>query len=456
MKEKLLATFVLAALLLTVSVNAQEETPVVLSTDSNCPDALVTSVAANKIGAPVLLTDPDTLSSETEEELGELTVETLYIIGGPEVVSPGIEESLAETYEVVRLWGTTRYGTAVEVATYFWETAPKVLLVWDTLEGPHEGRCGLISEAKDLAIQEDIPVLLIPQDSIPEQVAEALVTLGTEEVILVGNLGSAVTDALAGLEIEVSEELKGTDINETKERVREKVRLKIRTRTERPLVVVAVGHWSDTIKVPYRPNGTSRHISSEDQIDDLITEIEENNYTNIKVVGQPELAQTVYDRLAEAGIDADLVSGRNAAAVAAAVMRQELARIRARSAAIKEHIRQMYQRRVTAELNNSDSFIERARALLNEATLPEATKERVLGQLREIKRDIDDKVSAGNYSQAWAVYNKLKSRVARITWDYRSRLVSAYRNLIQQETRLQTAVHKLSTLRQRVLAASAD
>jgi putative cell wall-binding protein len=428
------------------TVAAEDIESVILTTDTNYPDTLVASLAANKIGAPVLLTSARELPAETEEELNNLSPSNIYIIGGPAVVSKSLEESLSIEYTVVRLWGMTRYGTAVEVAEYFWESAPQALLVWDALKKPGDGNSELVSEARDLAMQDEMPMLLIGKNHIPGQVVDALNNLSVESVVLVGNVGSDVIDTLDEMGIEISEQIKGEDVNKTRTKLRDRIMEKLRTRTDRPLVVVAIGNWSDTIKAPYRPNGTSRHITSEGQIDDLIAEIQDNNYSRIKVVGKPALAQIVYDRLTDAGIEAELISG-GPAKVAANITRKELARIKQRLMDVKHELEAAFRRRIVASLNDTENIIQDAEEILEQAGISEETKERLLDQLREMKQDIDEKIAEGNYSLAWVLYGKLKGKATRLTWDYKARLESAYKKLLDSETTLNTTIESLRKFR---------
>ncbi len=459
MKAKLLMAFVLTALLFTAASAAAEEIDsVILTTDNHYPDSIVAAVTANKIGAPVLLTSPGELDNDTLAEIEELSPETIYIVGGPAAISEDVESTLAGSYNVVRIWGVTRFGTAAELALYFWEDAPKAVLAWDVLGLADEGEYELLSEVKDLAIQEDLPVLLTKKNEIPEQVVEALVNLSVDSVILVGNVGSGVTDTLEELGIEVDEHIMGEDTEGTCDRVRERVKEKIRTRTERPLVVVAIGGWSDSIKAPYQPNGTSRHITSEDQIDDLIAEIEEMNYTRIKIVGKPELAQAVYDRLTEAGIDAELITWRKASAVAAEIARKNLERIKARQDAMRTRLQAMFRARVQGLQDDMDGLVSRTKSFIENANLSESVEERWSDWVDEKKQSFDDNIADRNYAGAWADYAAINAKIMDIAFRYRERLVEAYRELRAKETTLRVAVanrlSQLKNLRERVVSAS--
>ncbi len=458
MKEKLLMTFVLVLMVSVASAAAEEIDSVILTTTNHYPDSIVAAVTANKIGAPVLLTSPGELDEETAAEIESLAPDTIYIIGGVNAISEDVETSLAEDYEVVRIWGLTRFGTAAELAEYFWEDSSRAILAWDVFGLAEEGEHELLSEVKDLAIQDDLPVLLTRKNELPEQVVNALVNLSVESVILVGNVGSGVTDALEELGIEVEEHIKGADEEGTEERVRERVKEKLMTRTERPLVVVAIGDWSDSIKAPYQPNGTSRHITSEAQIDDLITEIEEMNYSRIKIVGKPDLAQTVYDRLTEAGIDSELISARKAAAVAVQIARKNLERIKEKADAVRERLQVMFRERVNGLQADMDNLVERTKDFIRNANLNESVKERWTGWVDEKKQSFDDNMDSRNYARAWADYAAIKAKTADITFRYRTSLVKAYRELSAKETTLRVAVanrlSQLKNLRESVAAAS--
>lgn len=450
----LAASFSLAVLMMSFSASAGDVQSAMLSTDTNCPDALISGVAANKIGAPLLITERGALSGETASQLQSLSVSKVYIIGGPAAVSDAVEQELAAGYDVVRLWGVTRYGTSAEVALEFWESAQKVMLVSDALGSPSAGRCGLISEAKDLAMQEGMPVLLIARNSVPDQTVDALANLGTETVVLVGDVGSGVADTLEEMGIVVEERIGGTDENVTRERLREKVKDMIQ-RAGMPLVIVAVGSWSDTINAPYMPNGTSRHISDESQIDDLIDEIQEGNYTRIKIVGKPALAQLIYDRLAEAGIDATLISGRPAA-VAAAVMEHELAWIKARARAARAQIDEMCEKRAAyAEEHFGDEYA-RVEAFIEGSPLSDERKQSALSWLQARKASFDGALGNGSYCAAWEKYSSVQDRISQLTFEYKEAFVTAYRKLVEKETTLARGMGRLSELADRLRASRAD
>ncbi len=413
--RKFLPMFAFALLLLLPGTALAEGgiDSVVLASDWHYPDALVAGVAADKIGAPLLLTKPGQVPRETLDEIEDLNVSKIYIIGGPYAVSEPVESELSEKYEVIRLWGMTRYGTSAAVAEYFWQESSHAVIVWDILGIPVLENSRIIAKARDLAQAYDAPLLLIHRNIIPEVVSDALINLSVQDVTLVGDVGSRVEKDLDGMGINVTERIEGgiSDmIEEMKERIKDKIG------KNRPLVVIAIGNWSDLIRVPYRPNGTSRHISSEDQIDTLIEEINRENYTRIYIVGKPDLAETIYSRLAEAGINATLVSGRPYE-VAASVMRLERAVIRLR---IQLH---KLSRNVTLLLMKAENLEERAEGLVNslnatvrrlEQAFVSLNGSAIMERAEQLRDKIRGNLSLKNYENALAAYKILENHYEQL------------------------------------------
>ncbi len=466
--EQILMCFVFSLLVSSVAVSAEDMViapisagtsidSVILATTSNYPDTLVAGVAAEKIGAPLLLTEPDALSSETKAEIESLGVSTIYVIGGPAVIAESVEDELGESYTVVRIWGMTRYGTAVKVAEYFWEDSEKAVLVWDNLARPEEGNSEMISQAKEIASEEGAPLLLINKNFIPDTVAGALMNLTVQSVVLIGNVGSEVTSSLEELGISVSEAIAGSTPEQTRERLKEKLKQRIRTRVKNqgkmPLVVVAFGNWSDTMKAPYMPNGTSRHISSEGQIDDLIDEIKDMNYSRIYVVGKPDLARVIYSRLTDAGINVTHVSG-NVVEVVRRMAQHEKEVIRRLSQAARDSLSRLYSLKVSRMNLESVSgkLIERIEATI--AKVPSINSTRITSNLERIRSDMLEKLEDEDYQGAWLMYQRLESQEGQIILRYKNLLTNRYSTLTNVETKVMTLAEKLKAARAATSAAN--
>lgn len=93
---------------------------VFLSTGSNYPDALAASPLATAKGWPILLTKPDALPAETVLALTNLDATKVLVLGGTGAVSDAakIQAEGIVGATATRLSGTTRFATAVNIATY--------------------------------------------------------------------------------------------------------------------------------------------------------------------------------------------------------------------------------------------------------------------------------------------------------------------------------------------------
>ena len=82
-------------------------------------DALAASSLAGAYGAPILLTDDESLSQQTSEELDRLGAKTVFIVGGPDAVSDDVQSQLtAKGLTTQRLAGETAVETAIAVANH--------------------------------------------------------------------------------------------------------------------------------------------------------------------------------------------------------------------------------------------------------------------------------------------------------------------------------------------------
>ncbi len=99
-------------------------TPVVLVSGENYPDALSVSSVAAEMQLPILLVENDGLSASVSQEITALKPSKVYIIGGEGVISPALENQVAQLTglaqaDIVRIGGADRYATSLDVAQYF-------------------------------------------------------------------------------------------------------------------------------------------------------------------------------------------------------------------------------------------------------------------------------------------------------------------------------------------------
>jgi hypothetical protein len=105
---------------------------VVLASGEGFADALAgVPLAAYKQG-PLLLTEPNTLTKATEDEIKRVLQRnaTVYLLGGTSAVSPAVAKQLLDDgYQVVRYGGADRYATSMQIATQGLQNPESVVVV---------------------------------------------------------------------------------------------------------------------------------------------------------------------------------------------------------------------------------------------------------------------------------------------------------------------------------------
>ena len=89
----------------------------VVTTNSDYKDALAASPIAGNLTAPVLMTDKNTLSTQTKNELQRMKAGTVYIVGSTNEVSKNVVNQIksAGVRDVIRIDGKTASKRAIEV-----------------------------------------------------------------------------------------------------------------------------------------------------------------------------------------------------------------------------------------------------------------------------------------------------------------------------------------------------
>ena len=89
----------------------------------NYPDALSAAPAAAKMGAPLLLTRPDSLPAVVKAQIQRLNPDIIYVVGGTGVVSDAVFNELHALAgnKAQRLAGSNRYATSKDVFETIWD-----------------------------------------------------------------------------------------------------------------------------------------------------------------------------------------------------------------------------------------------------------------------------------------------------------------------------------------------
>ncbi len=155
------------------------------------PDGLAGGAEAARLGAPLLLTDPQKLSPETLTELQRLAPTTVYLLGGTVSISKTVAQAVAAAVPsaaVTRLGGADRYATAVAISGL---QAPGVPVVYVAAGTNFPDGLSGAAAAGELGG----PLLLTMPGALPGSVAAELTRLKPRRVVVLGGV-AAVSDAV--------------------------------------------------------------------------------------------------------------------------------------------------------------------------------------------------------------------------------------------------------------------
>ncbi len=166
---------------------------VVLARGDNSADALPAVPLAKYYHAPLLLTQPSSLSAGVLAEIKALGAKRIVIVGGPGAVQSTVEGTIkAAGLQVERVYGHTQYDTAYEIAKRIGSTAGQAVLVnGDKYESTYADPLSISAWAG----YHGVPILYVDSTSnkLPEATARALSELKISRTLLIG--GTAVVPA---------------------------------------------------------------------------------------------------------------------------------------------------------------------------------------------------------------------------------------------------------------------
>lgn len=171
-----------------------------VASGANFPDALSAAPVAAFLGAPLLLTDPNNVSSYVLAEIARLHPDRIIIVGGLAVVSQQVESQLGAYAEVARIAGSDRYETSRQlVGAAFLDR----IATTDGFVATGNGFADALS-LSGLAAQRGGPVLLVPgqNGAIDPASSQLLQDLGTTNIYVAGGpaaVSESMKTSLAGI-----------------------------------------------------------------------------------------------------------------------------------------------------------------------------------------------------------------------------------------------------------------
>lgn len=273
------------------SINESNVSTVILTSSLNYPDAAVSSTPSNRIGAPILLTDSDDLSSSTREAMQSMNVEKAFIVGGPAVISQEVEsevESITEN-STTRLWGETQIETATAVSEFFWTESEEATIVQYPINS--ERGYKLLTPLKSYLLENRKPLLISDTGNISEETMEELERLKTEQVEVFTTKAKNITSQLENAGI-ANPEIHNGSIEELREGLRNET---ITEQTENITVVAAPNFNSSLSSTSLMEH--SLLVTAENETETVIDTVNRTQDQNIRILGDQELSKTVDERI---------------------------------------------------------------------------------------------------------------------------------------------------------------
>lgn len=155
---------------------------VLMANGEEYADALCAAPLAKKYDAPILLTSSKELTEDVKNELKRLKAKHIIVIGGNGAISENVENGLKEiTVDVQRIYGNSRYSTALEVAK-------KLGINNRIVVTSGEGFADALSIAP-IAAQKGMPILLVGKGGLDPELKDYLKTVQIQKSYIVGGKG---------------------------------------------------------------------------------------------------------------------------------------------------------------------------------------------------------------------------------------------------------------------------
>ena len=364
---------VLSIILLSGAVLAQSVDTVIVTTDKTSVDLLVAKAAGDHNGIPVFAAAGGELTEDLKSSIAATGAINVVIVGGPVVVSPEAEAEMKSSgYNVIRLWGIERTGTAIEVAKHFWLTGSRCAVLADDTKNPTaDTQDGIL--ASTLASNLECPFIPIPNGEVPAEVLALFGDLNVTDLHHIGIMSSGPKGMLTKYKLK---ELRDTDVD--------KEVIEYYANSTR-VIIIAAKSWSDVSVASSNPAAGSvvKFVTDVSQADAIADFIKENTISDVMIVGIPSLAQEINDALRAKGITPTKVTGERAAEVAKKMWEEQRKQW--------NNLREKYTKRANAE--------------------KEKIKTRLLQLLNDTESEIDSESLEADDLAANADVSVIKSRL---------------------------------------------
>lgn len=174
----------------------------VLVSGEDFPDTLSAAPLAKKYNAPILLTETNSIPTDTLNVIQQLKVSEIIIIGGTGVVSSSIENKLKELgIYTTRVSGKDRYETNINVS-YQLDNVSEIAIV----TGDDFADALSISP---IAAKHNMPIILVQHNNIPDAVKKYIKLHKIAKTYVIG-VGTSLDEPLIN-ELPNTEQINGKD-----------------------------------------------------------------------------------------------------------------------------------------------------------------------------------------------------------------------------------------------------
>ncbi|MCI4658247.1 cell wall-binding repeat-containing protein [Cryobacterium zhongshanensis] len=157
-----------------------------IASGANFPDALSAAPVAGKDKAPVLLVRAGAIPQSVQTELLRLKPQRIVVFGGvssiSEAVATGLQAFTAGT--VTRSEGADRFATSAAISLAAFTPGVPVVYIANGFNFPDA------LSAAPVAARDSAPVLLVPADGIPAEIATELSRLKPASIVVLGGENS--------------------------------------------------------------------------------------------------------------------------------------------------------------------------------------------------------------------------------------------------------------------------
>ncbi|WP_209121754.1 cell wall-binding repeat-containing protein [Alkalihalobacillus sp. BA299] len=161
------------------TLNDKEGNFAVLSTNQSFPDSLTGTTLAYQLNAPLLLTNPNLLDEQLLASLQEFEVTDIVLLGGKVAISETVEDELEKEFTIHRIEGKNRYETNTMINRALERKSSEVIIA------SGENFPDALAVAP-FASQNGIPIILVKQNSIPEDSLDYLNSISYTNAIVLG------------------------------------------------------------------------------------------------------------------------------------------------------------------------------------------------------------------------------------------------------------------------------